>query len=235
MCVAAIAWQAHPRWQLVVIGNRDEFHQRPTAPLTRWDNGIVAGRDLEAGGTWLGVSPGRFALVTNRRAEGYPRKGLASRGRLVTGQLLGEGEGDLAAMNPFNLITAGTTQARLLTNFPAPETRELSAGICTLSNGGLDEAWFKERQLAGALERWLGSDDTTETLLAALGNPTLDPDSGDAPYSSVFIVNPTYGTRCSSVIAIDSVGQGTIIERSFDAQGDPTGTVRLEFIWPASP
>ena len=235
MCVAAIAWQAHPRWQLVVIGNRDEFHQRPTAPLAHWGNGIVAGRDLEGGGTWLGVSTGRFALVTNRRAEGYPRKGMASRGGLVTGHLLGESAGDLAAMNPFNLFTAEPSGARLLTNFPSPEARDLSAGICTLSNGGLDESWFKERQLAGALEHWLESGETAEALLAALGDPTLDPDGGDAPYSSAFIVNPTYGTRCSSVIAIDSAGQGTIIERSFNAQGDPTGTVRLEFIWPASP
>lgn len=73
MCVAAIAWAAHPRWRLVAIGNRDEFHARPAAPLARWDNGIVAGRDLEAGGTWLGVSPGRFALVTNYRVDGYPK------------------------------------------------------------------------------------------------------------------------------------------------------------------
>ena len=75
MCVAAIAWLAHPRWRLVAIGNRDEFHGRPTAPLARWDNGVLAGRDLQAGGTWLGVhADGRFALVTNLRAEGYPNR-----------------------------------------------------------------------------------------------------------------------------------------------------------------
>ena len=84
MCVAATAWAAHPRWRLVAIGNRDEFHGRPTAPLSVWDNGIIAGRDLEAGGTWLGVHPaGRFALVTNLRTPGYPRTELASRGALV--------------------------------------------------------------------------------------------------------------------------------------------------------
>ena len=90
MCVAAIAWLAHPRWQMVAIGNRDEFHGRPTAPLAAWGNGIAAGRDLEAGGTWLGVSTGRFGLVTNLRAPGYPRPGMASRGALVTDWLRGQ-------------------------------------------------------------------------------------------------------------------------------------------------
>lgn len=84
MCVAAAAFRAHPCWRLVLIGNRDEFHERPTAPLARWAGGIIAGRDLRAGGTWLGVSEeGRAALVTNLRAEGYPQAHLASRGALA--------------------------------------------------------------------------------------------------------------------------------------------------------
>jgi uncharacterized protein with NRDE domain len=235
MCVAAIAWAAHPRWQLVVAGNRDEFHRRPAAPLARWNNGIVAGRDLEAGGTWLGVADGRFALVTNRRAEGWPRPGMASRGGLVTGHLLGIEVGDPAAMNPFNLINAGSGRARLLTNFPALESRDLSTGVHTLSNGGLDEMWFKERRLAAALGAWLAGNDPPQALLAPLADPSPDPDSSETVHSPVFIVNPTYGTRCSSVIAIDVAGHGTIIERSYDATGATTGTVRLEFTWPASP
>ena len=91
MCVAAIAWRADPRWLLVAIGNRDEFHARPTAPLARWPDGrVIAGRDLEAGGTWLGVSQGRFGLVTNLRTPGYPKPELASRGALVTDWLRGQ-------------------------------------------------------------------------------------------------------------------------------------------------
>ena len=81
MCVAVLAWQAHPRWRLVVAANRDEFHERPTAPLARWSDGTIAGRDLQAGGTWLGLNAaGRLALVTNFRLPGYPRPDLASRG-----------------------------------------------------------------------------------------------------------------------------------------------------------
>jgi uncharacterized protein with NRDE domain len=235
MCVAAIAWRAHPRWQLVVAGNRDEFHGRPSAPLAAWDIGILAGRDLEAGGTWLGVSDDRFALVTNRHAEGFPRPGMASRGGLVTGHLLGQEPGPTETMNPFNLITVEPGGARLLTNFPTPEARDLSRGIHSLSNGGLDESWFKERQLAHALGRWLQADGAAEALLPPLADPAPDPDGGESVYSPVFIVNPGYGTRCSTVIAIDSAGHGTIIERSYDETGASTGTVRLDFAWPASP
>lgn len=231
MCVAAIAWQAHPRWLLVAAGNRDEFHGRPAAPLMRWENGILAGRDLEAGGTWLGVAPDRFALVTNRRAEGFPRPAMTSRGALVTGYLRGEEPGDTATMNPFNLVTAGPEGAHLLSNYPGPDHRVLTAGIHTLSNGGLDELWFKERRLAAALERWLGEDATPEALFDPLGDPRPDPEQADAPFSSVFIVNPDYGTRCSTVIAVDRDGRGLIAERSFDETGAETGTVGLEFDW----
>ena len=86
MCVAAIAWDVHPDYMLIAIGNRDEFHDRPSAPLTRWDDGsgIVAGRDLQAGGTWMGVSDsGRFALLTNFRDPENFEPGRPSRGQLV--------------------------------------------------------------------------------------------------------------------------------------------------------
>lgn len=231
MCVAAIAWRAHPRWLLVAAGNRDEFHARPAAPLTRWDNGILAGRDLEAGGTWLGVAAGRFALVTNRRAEGWPKPGMASRGELVTGFLEGADPADGATMNPFNLVTAGPEGAHLTTNFPAPDRRALTSGIHTLSNGGLDELWFKEVRLTNALEDWLAAADQPEALLSALADRTPDPGETDSPLSSVFIANPQYGTRCSTIIAVDRHGGGAIIERSFDCAGAQTGTLRLDFAW----
>ena len=94
MCILALAWLAHPRWRLVVAGNRDELHARPAAPLARWGkpDHLIAGRDLEAGGTWLGVSEqGCFAVLTNLRGYGPPQPGRASRGALVTDLLAGEG------------------------------------------------------------------------------------------------------------------------------------------------
>ncbi len=232
MCVAAIAWQVHPRWLLVAAGNRDEFHGRPAAALAEWGNGNLAGRDLQAGGTWLGVAEGRFALVTNRRAEGYPLQGMASRGALVTDYLEGMEPGDGEAMNPFNLITAGPDGAHLLSNYPRHDRRILTSGIHTLSNGGLDELWFKEVRLSNTLEQWLAGEAEPEALLENLRDPVADPEQEDAPFSSVFIVNPDYGTRCSTVVAVDRDGRGLIVERSFDASGAETGTVNLSFDWP---
>ena len=231
MCVAAIAWAAHPRWRVVAIANRDEFHARATAPLGLWDNGILAGRDLEAGGTWLGAAKDRFALVTNRRAAGYPRPGMASRGALVTGWLLGEEVGDVAAMNPFNLFTAGPEGASLSTNYPTPETRPLAPGIHSLSNGGLDEHWHKEARFEAALRDWLSGETPLEALFEPLTDLAPDPAQPGEFLSAPFVLNPGYGTRCSTVVAVDHAGLGQIIERRFDPAGDVTGESALTFTW----
>ena len=130
MCVAAIAWQADPRWKLAVIGNRDEYHARPAAPLARWpDSSVLAGRDLQAGGTWLGVSAGRFGLVTNLRVPGYPKPELASRGKLITDWLEGRSPVGIEAMNPFNLWLAGADTLRFVSNYPDSHAVELEPGI----------------------------------------------------------------------------------------------------------
>ncbi len=228
MCVAAIAWAAHPRWALVAIANRDEYHARPAAPLSGWDNGILAGRDLEAGGTWLGAGHGRFALVTNRRAEGFPRPGMTSRGALVTGWLLSEDAGDVAAMNPFNLFTAGSEGATLSTNFPVPKKCPLAPGIHSLSNGGLDEHWHKEARFETALRNWLDAEAPLEALFELLNDLTPDPAQPNDFITAPFVLNPSYGTRCSTVIALDRAGQGRIIERRFDPSGAVTGETALE-------
>lgn len=233
MCVAAIAWAAHPRWRLVAVGNRDEYHLRPAAPLARSDSGLIAGRDLEAGGTWLGVSSGRFGLVTNLRVPSYPRPGMASRGSLVTDWLNGMEPTGTEGMNPFNLWLAEPERLTFLTNHPEAYRLELDPGIHGLSNGAHGDRWFKTARLEQALAQWLESDAPEEVLFAALRDPTPEsPDPEDA-FSSVLIVNPAYGTRCSTVVLVDAEGQGRIAERSFDASGVVTGEVALEFGWPA--
>src|SRR5512137_766165 len=93
MCLLVVAWQTHPRYRLVVAGNRDEIHERPTAPLGWWNDepGILAGRDLRAGGTWLGLTrSGRFGLVTNFRDANGASTTAPSRGQLVPGFLRGD-------------------------------------------------------------------------------------------------------------------------------------------------
>ncbi len=237
MCVAAVAWAAHPRWKLVAIGNRDEYHARPTASLAQWTDGsgIVAGRDLRAGGTWLGVTAaGRFALVTNFRVPGYPKPDLASRGGLITGWLTGEPLPDIAAMNPFNLCLADRDAAQVLTNHPTPERHTLSPGVHGLSNGAFQRPWPKTRQLCTALEAWLEGDaQDAEPLFAALRaegplTPKApDEDGPEAPFSPVFIRDEVYGTRCSTVVLIGHDGGGMIEERSFGPGGRPTARKRV--------
>ncbi|KUR70548.1 hypothetical protein AQZ52_17260 [Novosphingobium fuchskuhlense] len=232
MCVAAAAFRVHPRWRLVVIGNRDEFHVRPTAPLARWDNGVIAGRDLQAGGTWLGVNDaGRFALVTNLRVDGYPLPHLASRGALVTDWLAGHEPAAPETMNPFNLFMADAQGAWHLTNHPAVRRRSLAPGIHGLSNGPHEQPWAKTTALQSALGRWLdtGRDDP-DPLLAALADQTeLAGEGPEARFSSVFIRNPLYGTRCSTILTIAADGAARIIERRFDDAGQTTGETDLTF------
>lgn len=232
MCVAAIAWLADPRWKLVMIGNRDERHARAAAPLERWpDSPVIAGRDLQAGGTWMGVGPGRFGLVTNLRVPGYPRPDMASRGRLITDWLEGKEPTATETMNPFNLWLGSAERLRFLSNYPEPHELELEPGIHGLSNGARGDRWFKTARLEEALALWLAEDRTPEDLFAALADPT--PESGDPEdaFSSVFIRNPTYGTRCSTVVLVDQSGQGQIRERRFDPDGNCTGETRLDFTW----
>lgn len=253
MCVLALGWMAHPRWRLVLAGNRDELHARPAAPLARWADrpGLIAGRDMEAGGTWLGVSEaGRLAVVTNLRGYGGPAAGMASRGALVTDLLAGEGAfadpdaTDLARFNPFNLLFADRTGLRFLSNRPEAIRSPLGPGVYGLSNGALDAPWPKTVQLKAALLDWIvAGGHEPEALFAALALERL-PDFGLAPTtpsdvpeeamaSPIFIRNPVYGTRCSTVVAIDAAGQGVILERRFGPDGEAIGETAVPFGWPA--
>ena len=240
MCVAAIAWQAHSDWPLVVTANRDEYHERPTSPLARWDDGILAGRDLRAGGTWLGVGGGRFALVTNLRVPGYPRPELASRGALVTDWLRGGSVADGPAVNPFNLLAVDGGVAMIATNHPAATRKVLAPGVHGLSNGPFERPWPKARRLCEDLSGWLAHGrGELSALFTALRNeaPFPEPEAaGEGPepaYSGVFIRNAAYGTRCSTVVIVDREGEGTIVERRFDPDGQPVGETALRFTWPA--
>lgn len=251
MCVLAFAWRAHPRWPLVVAGNRDEFHSRPAAPLARWQaaDHLIAGRDLQSGGTWLGVSErGRFAVVTNLRGYDAADTARTSRGALVTSLLVDDapvtevGKTELGDFNPFNLIFADREQAWFLSNRPKPFRSRLAPGLYGLSNGALDEPWSKTLQLKAHLLDWIVKGaQRPEMLLDALRDERLS-DAGiasglpsDVPQeptlSPIFIRNPIYGTRCSTVVAIDDRGSGIIAERRFDDTGEPAGETALAFSW----
>mgnify|MGYP001162294300 FL=1 len=242
MCVAAVAWDCHPDLLLVAVANRDEFHARPAVPLEEWsdDPGVLAGRDLRSGGTWLGVSrQGQFALLTNFRDPDGFAEGRPSRGSVVTDLLKGREPAGLSAMNPLNACHATPHDAYFLTNYPGPQYAKLDGGIHGLSNGAFDKPWPKTRQLGTALGAWLkGETGDVEPLFAALRSETPradEPAPLHAPepgYAPIFISNPTYGTRCSTVVTIARDGTGMIAERSFDPQARPVGERRLAFAWP---
>lgn len=242
MCIASIAWNAHPHWLLVAVGNRDEYHERPSAPLAVWNDGsgITAGRDLQGGGTWLGVSQaGRFAVVTNYRVPEGPQPGRPSRGGLVTDLLTGRKPAQMAEMNAFNLIFVDRDGASFLSNYPEELVSPLDAGVYGLSNGGFENVWPKTRRLNATLTEWLTGDaDGMAPLFNALRDETAFPTQGapeqgpEPSYSSAFIRNEVYGTRCSTVVAITRSGIGSIIERRFTPDGREAGETVVEFRWP---
>ncbi len=251
MCLIAFAWKAHPRWRLLLAANRDEFHARPSAALARWDDlPIIAGRDLEAGGTWLGVTDdARCAVVTNVRDPRQSQTGR-SRGLLVRDYLVGKAEATgyanallhgAADYRPFNLLTFDARAGCYLGNRPQPHAQAVSAGIHGLSNADFNAPWPKTRILTQHLQDWIddGGDADFSALFAALADPQAAPD-GQLPdtgvglelerrLSSAFILGPDYGTRASTVVAISHGGGGVIVERRFGPHGRFLGETTVRF------
>lgn len=227
MCVVALAWRVHPDWPLILVGNRDEFHDRPSAPLAAWDDGsgIVAGRDLQAGGTWMGLHApsGRVVVVTNVRGA-MPDPAKESRGALVTDLLRGSGrfaapaESDLDRFNAFNLVAADG-EARLLTNRPAPRIALLDAGVHAIANEPADRPCPRAERLRAALAAVVDAGSDPAGLLDTL-TATGDP--------ALFLRGDVYGTRASTLIAIDPGGTAHLTENRYGKGGRPAGTTALE-------
>lgn len=241
MCLIALAIAASPNWPLVIASNRDEFFDRPTLPLQPWHGPagttLLSGRDLEAGGTWLGVSDtGRVAMLTNVREPGM-RPGGRSRGGLPLAWL--DGGQDMSsflaglegqAYSGFNLIIGELHSAswHWVSNRctgrsgiePGWQQRALEPGIYGLSNGFLDTPWPKTRRLTQALGAALGESLDEEGLWQALADARPAPDAdlpatgvptqAERQLSSAWVRFPDgrYGTRCSSVISVRTSAQG---------------------------
>jgi len=228
MCVVALAWQVHPDWPLILIGNRDEFHGRPAAPLAAWNDGsgIVAGRDLQAGGTWLGVHQpsGRTVVVTNVRGA-MPDPAKESRGALVTDMLRGDGRfadpeaDDLPRFNAFNLFAVGG-EVRLLTNRPVPLIMPLAPGVHALANEPVDQPCPRAERLRAALAAVAEARTDPASLLDTLMEE-------DDP--ALFLRGDLYGTRASTLVLIAADGSVQMTERRYEAGGRPIGTTARNF------
>ena len=252
MCLVLIAWRVHPRYPLIVAANRDEFHQRPTNAADFWPlhPEVLAGRDLQAGGTWLGVTrSGRFAAVTNYREPLAPESPLErSRGELVTDFLTGSRQplehaenlrGSLSSYRGFSLLIGTPDSLVCVSNRQVQET-VVADGCHGLSNHLLDTDWPKVHAGRERLARILGSGEPDrESLLELLTDRALKPgawpdrvDHGlvlEELTRHNFIVSPVYGTRSSTVLTVDSEGRVDFTERQFGPDGRDTGTRRFRF------
>lgn len=252
MCLALFAFHIHPRFPVVIAANRDEFYERPTAAAGFWTDAprVLAGRDLREGGTWMGVTRGgRFAAVTNYRDPRELRETRKSRGHLVKGYLqgtdtplgwLGTVSREGGAYNGFNLVVGDLREMAYYSNREGG-VRALGPGVCGLSNHLLDTPWPKIERSKAALFEALSHDKPglIEELFRVLADG-YRPDDADLPdtgvglewerlLSSAFIKSPTYGTRSSTVFAVDEQGHAHFIERAFGPEGVPLGTAEFEF------
>lgn len=247
------AWRVHPDYPLIFAGNRDENYDRPSAAATFWDDApdIFGGRDLEKGGTWLGLTrTGRIATVTNYRA-GFARRGEAprSRGELVASYLRGTGTPaqflqQVIPASPqyrdFCLIVGNLDQLHFYSNRgSAPQ--EIAPGVHGLSNHLLDTPWPKVRlgraRVSALLER--SEADLVEGLFGLLADRTPAPDAElpdtgvgltrERELSPCFIADARYGTRASTVMLIHRDHTVLFRERLFGPLGTPLGSSERRF------
>lgn len=237
MCLIVIALNQHPDWPLLLVANRDEFHSRPTQALGFWpDAPIIAGRDLQAGGTWMGFNQnGRFAAVTNYRDGREQVAASSSRGRLVTDFLLSEASA--SHYTPPVEVTAGYNLLRgdgsglFYSGNRGGRFERLGNGIHTLSNALLESEWPKTRRARLAMQQTLRNPASVDAdkLLEVLADATPAddnqlPDTGiprekERLLSSCLIRSATYGTRATTVLMQAKNGLTRIIERRLDRQG----------------
>ncbi|WNJ19372.1 NRDE family protein [Pontibacter sp. G13] len=247
------AKDVHPDYPLILAANRDEFYARPTARLDWWKDHpeVLAGRDLKAGGTWMGLSrSGRFSALTNFRDPSNIKEDAPSRGDLVSdflkghqspAEYLAEVETNMKAFNGFNLLVGDQHELWWVSNEADQGKQQLSPGIYGLSNAILDTPWPKVLRGKAALAEIVGQSGkiSPEPLFSMLKDPTIAPDS-DLPQtgvplewerklSAMYIAYPDsgYGTRVSTVCWVDRSGNWFVEERAYVPAGEPK-SFRLE-------
>ena len=237
MCIVAVADRVSARYPFIVAANRDERHARPSAAADWWhdEGSLLAGRDLEAGGTWLGVTgSGRFAAVTNI-FEGRGDAAMLSRGALVAGFLestmtpsdyAAAVEQDGTRYGAFNLILRSNDGLQFVSN--RNSSMALEPGVHVFSNNAPGLKWAKTDLLAQAIRRAADHDDPEQHLIATLsGADARGPLERAA--ESLFVVGNDFGTRCTTVLTIDDAGRARFVEQRFGPDGGSTG--RSEYVF----
>ncbi|HEY3699432.1 MAG TPA: NRDE family protein [Spongiibacteraceae bacterium] len=251
MCLIVFAIDSHPRYPFVLAANRDEFYARPTRSLQAWPEApqLIAGKDMEAGGTWLGITRDhRFAAITNLR-EGVQRNvQQRSRGELTRDFLLGaQSAADYARWAysngeqyaGFNLLIGDGESIYYCSN-RGDSPRALGRGIYGLSNDSLDTPWPKVTGSKAELQQLLEQEPSPSALLRILADTQQPPDSAlpdtgvgldlERIYSMRFIASPIYGTRASTALLIDNNGSAQICEQNFGANGVAIGEL-INYEW----
>lgn len=256
MCLVVLALHMHPRWPLVIAANRDEFHDRATAPMDWWPDSqprILAGKDLVAGGAWMGLAEqGRMALLTNVRDPRRHRTDAPSRGALVSDWLQSSDAVTSAAAryrsrgcNPYNLLVADGGGSRWWwMHDGVDEPSELAPGLYGLSNAQLNSDWPKvallKTALSCALKQAHSAEQLADELFAALADRS-QPDDEALPQTGVgaaverflapaFIagegLSRPYGTRASTVLCVEQDNKDIAMqvrERAFGRSGQTLG------------
>ncbi|MBR9827905.1 MAG: NRDE family protein [Oceanospirillales bacterium] len=248
MCLAVFALNLHPDWPLILVANRDEFHARPTRPLSVWpDQPILGGRDLRAGGSWMGLGDNnRFALVTNHRNLNLPTPEPArSRGALVTDFIHTHADTETfcATLEPsryagFNLLLSDNRGFYHYSNI-SDRCQRLQPGLYSLSNALLDTPWPKALRARSHLQQCLARGQLNPEQLLRLLHDHSRPDDLHLPatglpltrerlLSSCFIVSEEYGTRASTLMMQHRSGRLLFMEESYDAHARPCGRRRFQ-------
>lgn len=237
MCLIVVGWRTHPDYPLIVAANRDEFYARPTAFADFWseDPDVIGGRDLEAGGTWLGVTRNRrFAAVTNVREPGAS-KGLHSRGKLTQTFLAGQQSAanyahqlEMDNYSGFNLLLGDGSALWYCSNRNAMP-QELDPGIYGLSNHQLDSPWPKLLTARLGFAQAISKLPDRAPLFDVLADDEIVPDNElpstgvplewERRLSAIFVRSAEYGTRASTVLTLGGDGEIAFEERSFGPHG----------------
>ncbi|MCW9707560.1 NRDE family protein [Fodinibius salsisoli] len=239
MCLITFAYQQHPDYKLILVANRDEAYNRPTRGADFWPEhpNILAGKDLKAGGTWMGINQsGHFAAITNYRDPQISKTNPPSRGQLVLNYLTDNTDPITYLQNKapetdrymgFNLLV-GTPHKMGYYSNQQQNIRNLGPGLYGLSNHLLDTPWPKTKQSKEQLEMLIEQDKISEESLFKLLSDDTEapedqlPDTGipkevEKKISPVFIKTDEYGTRCSTVLLIDQDNKVSFSERRFKA------------------